>query len=133
MLEWRMPRLLPLLLLILSGCADWREPTGAFAAANAASVVVFGRSVPDMAASAVTGRDCSVVRLDQGKTYCKPPELPPALPPYCTRSLGIPDCWANPEALPNHPPELADGPRTLNAEQERDRTARWPKSLNLGP
>jgi hypothetical protein len=112
-----------LLLLALAGCA---EPTGAFAAANAASIVAFQRAIPDLVASAVSGKDCSVVRLDQGKPYCRPQEQPPARPPYCTRSLGTIDCWSNPEKLPGPPREVADGPRTLTPEQEANRTRRWP-------
>jgi len=114
----------PLLaLLALAGCA---EPTGAFAAANAASVVAFQRAIPDLVVSAVSGKDCSVVHWDQGKSYCTPQQPPPAPPPYCTRSLGIVDCWANPQNLPDHPPEVADGPRTLTPAQEKDRTRSWP-------
>jgi hypothetical protein len=115
-----------LLLLVLPGCDGWREPTGAFAAANAASIPVFGRSIPDLVYSAVSGRDCSVVRLDQGKTYCRPIEPPPSDPPFCTRSLGTVDCWANPEVLPPGTRGVADGPRQLTPEQEADRTRRWP-------
>lgn len=122
-----------LLLLPLAACAGWTEPTGAFAAANAASVVVFGRAVPDLAVSAASGRDCSVVRLDRGETYCRPPEPPPAPPPFCTRSLGVVDCWADPARLPRPPREVADGPRRLTPLQEGDRLARWPKSLFAAP
>jgi hypothetical protein len=123
-----------LLLLSVAGCNT--EAAGSFAAANAASIPVFHRSIPDLAVSAVTGRDCSVavtgrdcsvVRLDQGKTYCRETEPPPDRPPFCTRSLGMVDCWVNPEALNGGPPrEVADGPRTLTPEQEKDRTRRWP-------
>ena len=112
------------LLPTLAACG--REPIGAFAAANAASVVVFGRAIPDLVVSAVSGRDCSVVRLDQGKSYCRPEEPPPPVPPYCTHSLGVVDCWVNPEAFTNPPPEVADGPRTLTPAQEANRTHRWP-------
>jgi hypothetical protein len=117
------PLLLPLLLLPLAGCA---EPTGAFAAANAASVAVFQRAIPDLVVSAVTGKDCSVVRLDQGKPYCAAQPPPPSAPPYCTRSLGVVDCWLNPQQLPGPPPEAADGPRTLTPAQEANRTRKWP-------
>ena len=34
----------------------------------------------------------------------------PYLSPYCTPTLGVPDCWRNPRALPNEPAELADVP-----------------------
>lgn len=34
----------------------------------------------------------------------------PYLTPYCTATLGTPDCWRNPQAFPNEPRELADVP-----------------------
>ena len=34
----------------------------------------------------------------------------PYLGPYCTATLGTPDCWRNPQVLPNEPAELADVP-----------------------
>ena len=125
---------LPLLLVaaLLAGCANWTEPTGAFVAANAASVVVFGRSIPDLAVSGISGKDCSVVHLDQGKSYCTPPEPPPGTPRFCTRSLARVDCWASPAALPAPQEGVADGP-ALTAVQERERTARWPKALTAFP
>ncbi|WP_431268957.1 hypothetical protein [Dankookia sp. P2] len=70
--------------------------TGGLAAANLGSVMVIGRSLPDAAVSAISGRDCSIVRLDQGQAYCRLPEPPPLPPPYCTRSIGRVDCWRAP-------------------------------------
>ena len=103
---------------------------GLFAVANAGSVIVFQRSIPDLAVSALSGRDCSVVHFEQGKPYCTPQEPPPHPPPppptYCTHSLGVVDCWVNPQVLPGPPPEVADGPRTLTPAQEANRTHRWP-------
>lgn len=121
-----------LLLPVLAACHAGALPAGGFAAANVASIAVFGHAVPDMLVSAVSGRDCSVVRLDQGRSYCAPPEPPPDAPRYCTRSLGVVDCWAGPHVLADPPPGVADGPRALTPEQERWRTARWPKSLSVG-
>lgn len=55
--------------------------------------------------------------------WTKPVEPPPAPPAFCTRSLGVVDCWANPEALNSPPPRgVADGPRTLTPAQEINRT-----------
>lgn len=34
--------------------------------------------------------------------------LPPQ--PFCTRTLGVPQCFADPAALPDHPEALADTP-----------------------
>lgn len=124
-------RVVPLVLLPwLAGCADWREPTGAFFAANAASIVVFQRSIPDILFSFATGRDCSIVHLDQGKTYCSLPEEA-RIEPFCTRSLGVVDCWADPALLPGRYRGVADTPAPLPS-QERWQRAPWPKQVNVG-
>lgn len=114
-----------LLLLLLAGCTPVAAGVGG--AAELASVPVLGRGLPDVAVSAATGKDCSVVRLDQGKSYCRPTDPPPPRPQFCTRSLGVVDCWANPEALNGPPPhQVADGPNTLTPAQEANRTRGWP-------
>ena len=119
------------LLLLVPGCAHWAEPTGALAAADVASVVVFGRGIADIGVSAISGRDCSIVRLDRGLTYCAPVDPPPDPGPFCTRSLGTVDCWINPEALPMPQRSVGDAPPPTLA-QEQYRHARWPKSLTAG-
>ena len=102
------------------------ETTATVAAVAVAGVPVFGRTLPDVVVSAVSGKDCSLVRLDAGKTYCAPQEPAPARPMVCTRSLGTVDCWSNPEALGAPYREVADGPRVLTPAQEAHRTRRWP-------
>ena len=72
-------------------------------------------------------RDCSLVRWDRGHGFCRPPDLPPAPPPFCSRSLAGVDCWAEPAALVNPPRGLADGPRGLTEAQETNRTRIWPR------
>lgn len=116
------------LLLGLTGCAGWAEPTGALLAADTASVVVFGRGIVDIGVSAASGRDCSMVRLERGLTYCAPRDETPARGPVCTRSLGVVDCWSNPDALPPGTREVADAPAPTPTQQ-RHRQARWPKAL----
>ena len=116
--------LLPSPLLFLAACDP--ASLGAAGAAGVGSVVGIGRTPVDAAVSLASGRDCSVVRLDRGQSYCRPVvEPPPAPPPYCTRSLGRVDCWREPPlALPMQR-GVADGPTTLTAEQEAHRTRRW--------
>lgn len=116
-----------MLLLLLGGCGGTPEQvlTGT-AVLGIGSIVVIGRSPFDALYSTLTGRDCSIVRRDQGKSYCRPTEPPPEAPRYCTRSLGVADCWQEPASLPDHPRELGDGPRELTPAQEADRTRRWP-------
>jgi hypothetical protein len=93
---------------------------------NISSVIVIGRSPVDAVYSAATGKDCSVVRLDQGLSYCRPVDPPPEPPPFCTRSLGAANCWADPASLPGQPTPVADGPSALTPAQEAYRTRTWP-------
>ena len=123
-----MRAILLILLMSLAGCAGWATPVGALAAVEVASVVVFGRGVVDIGVSAISGRDCSIVRLDRGLTYCEARDLPANSGPFCTRSLGVVDCWSNPAALPGSPREVADRPAST-AEQDRYSRAPWPKAL----
>ncbi len=115
-----------LLPLLFAACSAWIDPSGGFMAANVASVVVFGRAVPDLLVSGVTGLDCSVVRLEQGHNYCREPDGPPPSPLFCARSLGRVDCWAEPSMLTDHPRGLADGPSSLTPAQQANGTPRWP-------
>jgi hypothetical protein len=117
----RLPTLL--LLLLLPGCVGAAE---AVTAVTVGSVSTIQRTPIDAAYSAITGKDCSAVRLDQGKTYCRPVEPPPEATPYCTRSLGVVDCWRNPATVQNVGPSVADGPHALTPEQESNRTRTWP-------
>lgn len=113
--------------LALTGCQTAALAVGA---ADVASVTVFGRDILDIGVSAVSGKDCSVVRLDKGLQYCAPREQLPPAPPFCTATLGTVQCWANPEAFGVLPHQLADAP-ALSSEQVRNVNARWPKSLNI--
>ena len=121
MTRWPIPILAPWLLLALPGCDPAGIGTGA--AGVAGSVAVIGRTPVDALVSVVSGRDCSAVRLDRGQSYCRPPEPPPAPPPFCTRSLGRVDCWTAP--MPGRR-GVADGPATLSDVQEAHRTRHWP-------
>lgn len=94
-------------------------------AANAGSIATFHRSPPDLVYSLVTGRNCSVVRLDRGQSYCTPVEPPPEPQAFCTRSLGVVDCWRDPAGLANRYEGVAQAP-ALTAEQEANRTSSWP-------
>ena len=113
-------------LLVLSGCGVTPEQWVAGGVGlGIGSIAVLGRSPVDAAVSLVSGRDCSVVRLDRGKSYCRPEEPPPEEPPFCTRSLGHVDCWDDPASVPGHPKGVADGPVVLTPAQEKDRTKGW--------
>jgi hypothetical protein len=119
--------LLALGVLPLGGCGMTAQLASTVAVAGVVgTVAVFGRSPADLVVSLVSGKDCSVVRLDEGKTYCKPVEPPPKQPAFCTRSLGAVNCWTDPAMLPDQPTQVADGRTSLSPAQEENRTARWP-------
>jgi hypothetical protein len=82
------------------------------------------RTPADAPVPSARGRDCSVTYLVKGERYCRSREPATETLVFCTRSLGVPDCWADPSKLPNHPREIADGPRALTPEQEANRT-KW--------
>lgn len=114
------------LLAMAGGTSGCLESLAMATGASVATVPLVGRTGPDIVVSAITGRDCSLVRLDAGRSYCAPQEPPPAPPLVCTRSLGTVDCWRNPEGLGAAYTEVADGARSLTPAQEAHRTRRWP-------
>ena len=126
----RKTRPLLMVFLLLAGC----ESIGAAGApllaipvvAEGASLVLTQRGIGDNVVSLVTGQDCSYVRLAKGQTYCAS-DPPPPVQPMCTRSLGKVDCWTTPPVATPPYRDVRDGPYELTAEQERNRTARWPK------
>lgn len=110
------------------GCVPGTVST--VAAGIGADVAIFHRTIPDTIYSALTGRDCSAVRLDRGESYCKPIDPPVPPQPYCTRTLGSVECWTTAASTaPGMPPQVAQGPAALMPEQDRLRLARWPTSL----
>jgi hypothetical protein len=127
----RLCRLAPLALLapvlaapVLAAC-DGPSLVGV-GAANVVSLTLVGRAVPDILVSGVSGRDCSIVRIDRGQSYCAPVEPAPGPPPYCTPSLGRVDCWVTrPPSVPMAR-GVVDGPSQLSPAQEANRTAHWP-------
>ncbi len=107
----------------LAGCGTWAAPVAVLSAASFGPVPVIQRTPGDVVASVLTGRDCSIVRLDKQESYCKEPELP-RRQPYCTRSLGVVDCWIDPQAVRPTPPDVADAP-SLTAQQLMDLHKTW--------
>ena len=111
--------------LVLAGC---EAAAGPVAVASVASIATVQRDPVDVVVSAASGRDCSIVRLAIGQSYCKPVAPPPSLPVYCTHSLGTVDCWDRPDPFGYYQREVADGPTQLTPEQDAHRTARWPNN-----
>ncbi|WP_460253338.1 hypothetical protein [Acidiphilium sp. MT5] len=114
-------------LLGLSGCGlSAGADAGIGAGANLVALTTIHRTIPDAIVSLALHRDCSLARLDAGKSYCRnPAPLPPPIP-YCTRTLGQVTCWSDPENLPDHAPPVAEGPNRLSRAQLANRNHGWP-------
>jgi hypothetical protein len=82
-----MRALLAMALLLLGGCA---APIG-----EDGLPVSLGQAVCE----AIPGHRC-----------CRKPPPPPPPQPYCTRSLGVADCWTDPARLPVPQRDIADTP-----------------------
>jgi hypothetical protein len=91
---------------------------GPAAAVQIGTTAVLGRGPVEAAYSLATGRDCSLANWAAEKRFCAQQEAP-APPRYCTRSLGVVDCWT---VVDPHGPQLgvADTPAPP-AQQDR----RW--------
>jgi hypothetical protein len=77
--------------MLLGGCAA--EPLlGPAAAVQIGTTAVLGRGPVEAAYSLATGRDCSLANWAAEQRFCRQEEAP-AAPRYCTRSLGVVDCW----------------------------------------
>ncbi len=106
-------------------------PLAIAVAVEGTSVAVFGRGVIDIGVSTITGRDCSIVRLDRRQTYCAPREQLAEPPPLCSRTLGgTVTCWVDPENFPLRPRQVADTPGPTR-EQVREVKSSFPVDLNI--
>ncbi len=121
-----MKMVLILCLLPLTGCGGDIDLLGYIAAGTVVgSIATIHRTPADAVYSYMTDQDCSVVRLDEGKRYCRVPEPPPPPQAYCTRSLARVDCWRGPDSLPGSYRGVGDGP-VMTPEQEANRLRGWP-------
>jgi hypothetical protein len=88
-------------------------------------LLLAGCSPPDVLASALSGKSCSVVNLDLGKSYCQPLDTPTRPMPICTATIGeVADCWADAKSVPPNALVLGDAP-PLTAAQQKDQGEDW--------
>ena len=68
-----------------------------FSILSSASVMATDKTIPDHITSYSTGKDCSTVRTEQGRTYCREDEPNPMPVAYCYRTLADVSCYAEPD------------------------------------
>lgn len=105
-------------LLLAAGCTAVEPLYGPVAAVQVAATAVLGRGPVEAVYSLATGRDCSLANYAAERRFCAQEEMPRP-PAYCTRSLGVVDCW---EVREPYSPQAGVG-QTPTPPPVRDR--RW--------
>ena len=95
--------------MLASGCAevpgsdvyDYTPRTavnqlGTYNALSTMSVMGTDKTIIDHLVSFQRGKDCSTVRMEQGRTYCREDEPNPQYEGYCYRTLGDVTCYEQP-------------------------------------
>lgn len=85
--------------------------SGCVAALGAGSIALTDKTPIDHVYSLATGKDCSVVRSNQGLTYCLEDEVTPRLDVHCYPTLGETTCYDRRDPYPGGQRELASQSR----------------------
>lgn len=85
--------------LLAGGCGI--TPPGVTYPIEGGSVMATDKTVADHIVSWTSGKDCSSVRWEQGKTYCKEDEVRVEPAVFCYRSLGDVTCYDRPDPHDN--------------------------------
>ena len=109
-----------LVLPVLAGCESV-PPVLAVgtATASAVSLTATKKTLIDHAASAMTGKDCSAIALEQTGQYCSTPMVVDRSNVYCYRTLADVDCHHIPDPYRNGQTALASPPPVLKPADER--------------
>lgn len=73
------------------------KTTGNFSIISAGVVMATDKTLSDHLVSFRTGKNCSTVRVEQGRTYCREDEPNPMPNVHCYQTLGDVMCYAAPD------------------------------------
>jgi hypothetical protein len=68
-----------------------------YAMVDGATVITTEKTMADHVISLASGKDCSLVRLEQGTTYCEEDEVVPHPNLFCYRELAGVTCYDRPD------------------------------------
>lgn len=68
-----------------------------YAGFEGVSVIATEKTMEDHVISLASGKNCSVVRLERGMTYCEEDEVIPKPEVYCYQELGDVTCYEAPD------------------------------------
>lgn len=111
---WRLAAL-AMVVTTVSACSEFYsilprsviKTVGNFSIISSGVVMATDKTLSDHLMSYQTGKDCSTVRIEQGRTYCREDEPNPMPVVHCYQTLGDVTCYAAPD--PNRRPGDAIG------------------------
>jgi len=100
-----------IVLISLAACNALYTP---IAAIEGASAVGTGKTFSDHLVSYASGKDCSTVRSNSGRTYCRENEPNPTAKVWCYRTLGKPVCYNRPDPFSGNQRKIGDNDHNLD-------------------
>ncbi len=80
--------------VVLLGACSAATPYGMI---NSAFLVATDKTMEDHVISLASGKNCSTVRVDTGRSYCEEDEIKPSPADYCNNTLGSVTCYDRPD------------------------------------
>ncbi len=95
--------------LLVVGC----DTVPTYTMVDGAVVVATDKTISDHVISLASGKDCSLVRVERGMTYCEEDEVIPRPEVYCYRELGAVTCYDKPDLRRGDRGRLGDNEHNL--------------------
>lgn len=86
-----------------------------------ATVGLTDKTIEDHVVSVISGKNCSTVRTNQGRTYCVEDELNPEPKVHCYRTLASVTCYDKPDPYGNGHQRVDESTHNLLGRKETKR------------
>jgi len=122
---WRVAALL-VVGVTVSACADFYsilprpllKTVGNFSIISSGVVMATDKTLMDHLVSHRTNKDCSTVRVEQGRTYCREDEPNPMPNVHCYQTLGDVMCYSTPDPT-RQPADVLGGQNQTQQQQQQ--------------
>lgn len=106
-----MPSLFVLFFIIFIGACSPYLPIAAYEGATA---VGSGKTISDHVISFASGKNCSTIRSNTGRTYCEEDEPNPIPKVWCYRTIGKVVCYDRPDPYQGNQLRMGDNNHNLD-------------------
>lgn len=97
----------------LSACSPYLP----IAAYEGASAVGSGKTISDHVVSFASGKNCSTIRSNTGRTYCEEDEPNPTPKVWCYRTIGKAVCYDRPDPYQGNQRKMGDNDHNLDTSK----------------